>query len=79
MTSCRAGCPTQDHDSYASCCKGLQINTGALLTSAQKTWNRELDSYEKARGEGMQPLGTKAKQVEMANRISDATGVAFGA
>ena len=76
---CRAGCPTQDHKSYAECCRGLQLNAGALLTMGQKSWNGELDSYRSAREEGIQPMGTQRAQIDMAKRVSDATGVAFGA
>lgn len=79
MTKCRTGCPTQDHSSYAACAKGLQLNAGALLTNEQKSWDSELSSYRKAREEGIQPRGTKQPQIDMARRISDATGVAFGA
>jgi hypothetical protein len=78
VTKCRLGCPTGDHNSYAECCKGLQINTGVLLTSGQQEWNRELNAYEKARSEGIQPDGTKMHKIEAAKKISDATGVAYG-
>jgi len=78
MTKCRSGCPTQDHKSYAECAKGLQLNAGALLTFGQKAWNSELASYRKAREEGIQPMGTKQPQIDIAKRVSDATGVAFG-
>lgn len=78
MTKCRKGCPTQDHESYAACCKGLQLNAGALLTIGQKQHDRELNAYASARGEGIQPLGTRQPQIDMAKRVSDVTGVAFG-
>lgn len=76
---CRSGCPTQDHLSYAACCKGLQINAQGLSgTNAQKKVNAELAAYSAARAEGIQPMGTRMHQVEQAKRMSDATGVAFG-
>lgn len=76
---CRSGCPTQDHLSYAACCKGLQLNAQGLSgTAVQKRTNAELDAYAAARAEGIQPMGTKMHQVEQARRVSDATGVAFG-
>lgn len=75
---CRSGCPTQDHYSYADCARGLQINVGNLLTKKQQEWNRELDAYEKARAEGIQPDGTKMHKVEAAKKMSDASGVAYG-
>jgi predicted GNAT family acetyltransferase len=80
MTSrCRSGCATQDHSSYAECARGLQLNAGALLTVQQKNWNSELKQYRNARAEGIQPNGTKMAQIEQAKRISDASGVAYGA
>lgn len=78
-TKCRTGCPTRDHESYAQCAGSLQINTGNSLTLKQKSWNRELDAYARARSEGIQPDGTKMHKVEAAKKISDATGVAYGA
>lgn len=76
---CRTGCPTQDHTSYAQCCKGLSLNAQGLSgTLVQKSADSELNAYRKAREQGMQPRGTKMRQVEQAMRMSDATGVAFG-
>lgn len=78
MTKCRAGCPTQDHVSYAACCKGLQINTGLRLTAAQKDQDRELKAYSSARAQGIQPDGTTMAKVQKAVKMSDASGVAYG-
>jgi len=76
---CRTGCPTKDHRSYAECARGLRLNTGVALTMGQKEMNRELDAYERARAEGIQPDGTKMHKVEAAKKMSDAMGVAYGA
>lgn len=27
---CRTGCPTQDHESYADCCQGINLNLANL-------------------------------------------------
>lgn len=75
---CRTGCPTQDHASYAACCKGLSLATGEALTLRQKSVDAELRAYRNARSEGIQPSGTSMQQVEDAKRLSDASGVAFG-
>lgn len=75
---CRTGCPTQDHKSYAECCKGLQLAIGEALTLRQQSVDRELKAYRNARAEGIQPSGTQMHQVEQAVRASDASGVAFG-
>lgn len=76
---CRTGCPTQDHASYAECARGLRLSAGVSLTLEQKEWDRELNAYERARAEGIQPDGTKMDKIEKAKKISDATGVAYGA
>lgn len=77
---CRAGCPTQNHKSYSECCKGLQINAqGMLGTKAQKDLDNSLKAYRGARREGIQPDGTSMAQVEKAKKMSDASGVAYGA
>lgn len=75
---CRSGCPTQDHKSYADCCKGLSLAIGEALTLRQQSVDKELKAYRNARAEGIQPRGTQMHQVEQAKRISDASGVAFG-
>jgi len=75
---CRTGCPTQDHRSYAECCRGLQLAIGEALTLQQQAVDRELKAYRNARAEGIQPRGTQMHQVELAKKISDASGVAFG-
>jgi len=77
-SKCRTGCPTQDHKSYAECCKGLSLAIGEALTLKQKSVDSELKAYRNARAEGMQPRGTQMHQIEQAKRMSDATGVAFG-
>ena len=30
LMACRTGCPTQDCESYADCCKGVAINKSSL-------------------------------------------------
>lgn len=75
---CRSGCPTQDHKSYSECARGVQINTGVMLTTKQKSQDRELRAYKRARAQGVQPEGTQMHQVEDAMRKSDALGVAYG-
>lgn len=76
--NCRSGCPTQNHRSYADCCQGLSINSGAVY-SKDRAWNKELDAYDNAVAAGMQPAGTSMAKVDEAVRISDATGVPYRA
>lgn len=83
--SCRTGCITKDHASYSECLRtaGTRVayanSAGGQDYSAQKRLDRDLDSYRAARAEGLQPATTKPKDVEVARRASDATGVPFRA
>jgi len=45
----------------------------------EKKFNKELDAYEKALAQGVQPEGTSMAKIEQAMRISEATGVAYDA
>lgn len=81
---CRAGCRTKDHASWGECLRAAQVRTYHVAVSngfdatAQKKWDRELDSYKSARDEGIQPDGTKQKQIDDARRRSDEAGAAYG-
>jgi hypothetical protein len=81
---CRTGCKTQDHSSYAECLQDAGVRTYLVRASkgedgtAQKKWDRELDSYYNARKEGMRPDGTTTPKIEEAKRLSDQAGAAYG-
>ena len=82
--ACRAGCQTQDHASWGECLRAAQVRTYHVAVSkgydgtAQKKWDRELDSYYNARKEGMRPDGTTTRKIEEAKRLSDNAGAAYG-
>jgi hypothetical protein len=82
--ACRKGCKTQDHTSWGDCLRAASPRTylaspsKGLDGTAQKNWDRELDSYRAARRQGIQPDGTKAHQIEAAVKASDAAGAAYG-
>lgn len=82
--ACRTGCKTQDHDSYAECLADAGVGTFLIRASkgedgtAQKKWDRELDSYYRARKEGMQPDGTTQRKIDEARRLSDKAGAGYG-
>jgi len=75
---CRVGCPTQNHRSYAECCRGLQLNSGEDRTFRQRAWDAELSAYRGAVAEGIQPDGTSMAKIDAAKKKSDALGVAYG-
>lgn len=77
--SCRSGCPTQTCRSYGECCRNANIKTAALdpngfTREREKRWFGELDAYNSARKEGIEPNGTTQHAVDEARRISDMTG-----
>lgn len=76
--SCRTGCPTQTCRNYGECCRRSNITTAALnpdfSRNREKRWNAELDAYNAARKEGIEPDGTTFAAIDRARRISDATG-----
>lgn len=62
--ACAKNCPTRDHATYGACLrsKGFQLNGLQSLggdRTAQKAWDRELDTYREARSYGLQPKTTK--------------------
>ena len=62
--------------------KGLQLNTGDANSQkmvSNKKWNSELNAYEKARAEGIQPAGTSMAKIQEARKASEAMGKAFNA
>ena len=81
---CRTGCRTKDHTSYAECLQDAGVGTFLVRASkgedgtAQKKWDRELESYHRARKEGMQPDGTTQGKIDQARRLSDKAGAAYG-
>ena len=82
---CTSGCPTQDCESYAACLKGKGVRTVYAASAAgrdytrEKKWHKELDAYESARAEGLQPAGTSMKKIDAAKAIADKTGTAYDA
>ena len=78
----------QKHPEFVENCfgckaEGLQLATGdargAVIASGttQKKWNSELEAYRSARAQGIQPNGTKRKQIEAAHKASEKLGTAY--
>lgn len=85
MSKCSTGCPTQDHESYGQCMreKGAKVayanSAGGFDYTAQKKWDAELNAYQEAKRQGIQPSGTRMPQIQAATEISDRTGEAYQA
>ena len=75
---CEEGC-----ECFGCKAKGLQMNAGDARGdvnasgTTQKKWNSELEAYRSARAQGIQPNGTKRKQVEAAHDASEKLGSAY--
>ena len=78
----------QTHPEYVEGCFGCKIQLLELSTgdargdviasgTTQKKWNSELEAYRSARAQGIQPNGTKRKQIEAAHQASERLGVAY--
>lgn len=84
--ACASSCRTQDHSSYGECLRskrvattGLESTNPSFATDRQKKWNKELDAYESAVKQGVQPEGTTMPKIQKAMEVSEKTGVAYRA
>lgn len=68
--SCSSACATQDHRTWGECVrsKGLQLSPAVndSYATRQRGWDRELDNYDSARRQGLNPAGTKQHHVDAA-------------
>lgn len=78
--NCTSSCTEGGHPSWGACvrAKRLNLNPNLADTGTQKAWDRELDSYESAVRQGVQPESTKQKSIDKAMRASEKSGVAYG-
>lgn len=84
--ACASSCKTQDHSSYGECLRskrvattGLETTHPSFSTTRQKNWDKELNAYESAVKQGIQPEGTTMPKIQKAIEVSDKTGVAYRA
>lgn len=68
--NCSSSCLTKDHKSFGECVRGKGLQLSPAVNDAygrrQKSWDRELDSYESAVRQGLEPAGTKQHHVDAA-------------
>ena len=73
----------QDHPTEVEGCFGckvmnLQVNAGdAKRDIPDKKWNAELQAYRDARSQGIQPSGTRMKDIQEAHIASETLGKAY--
>jgi len=73
--SCREGCTSKDHRSYAECLRAASVTVTAIINSPMQRMfeqtKTELSAYKNARANGIQPEGTtidKVREAETASR-----------
>lgn len=77
----------RDHPEYVEGCFGCKISTlqtstgdaNNTKTMANKKWDGELQAYRDARAQGIQPSGTRMKDVVAAHKASETLGKAYNA
>jgi len=70
VSNCSSSCLKKDHETWGECVrsKGLQLSPAVndSYSTKQKAWDRELDNYESARRQGLDPAGTKQHHIDAA-------------
>lgn len=86
MSKCSSGCPYGDCPSYGYCLKRKNVGVTSLESTnpsfsrnVQKEWDSELDRYEAAVKQGIQPMSTRTADINLAVEASNEMGVAFDA
>lgn len=81
--TCREGCKTKDHESYAQCLRSARVTVTATINSQfQGMWEKtksDLSAYQTARANGIQPGGTSAEKVRQAESASRMLGRPYDA
>ena len=81
--TCREGCLTKEHSSYAECLKDANPIVSSTMNSSLKTmWDKtksDLSAYRSARANGIQPEGTTLAKVKAAESASRALGRPYDA
>lgn len=81
--TCRSGCRTKDHGSYAECLRSANVQMPAVLTSPLSDMyavtKSDLSAYQTARKNGIQPGGTTLDKVREAEAASKVLGRPYNA
>lgn len=81
--TCREGCRTKDHESYAQCLRSARVTVNATINSQlQGMWEKtktDLSAYQTARANGIQPGGTSVEKVRDAESATRLLGRPYNA
>ena len=83
QSSCRSGCKTQDHSSYAECLRAARVTVTAVINSPlqgmyEKT-KKDLSAYRTARAHGIQPESTSVEKIREAEAATRRLGRPYNA
>ena len=81
--SCRTGCQSKDHDTYAQCLRAARVRVADTINSPNQ-WmfdqtKKDLSAYQRARANGIQPGGTSVTKVREAEAATNMLGRAYDA
>jgi hypothetical protein len=77
--TCRTGCPTQDHASFAECARSISVMGLGESGRKNRAWDNELSDYREARRQGIQPASTRRAGIDEALRLSSIVDRPFNA
>lgn len=67
---CSSSCRTRNHKTFGECLRAKNLQLSPAVNSEygtrQKAWDKDLDHYESATRQGLQPEGTQRHQVDAA-------------
>lgn len=73
--SCSSSCTTKNHKTYGEClrAKSLQVSPAVNdgYSTKQRAWDKDLDHYDRAVKDGLNPTGTQRWQVDKAIREAE--------
>lgn len=73
---CRSGCPTRDHATWGECARASGIQVGDVAgRDRNRAWDHELDAYESAVRQGIEPRNTTLRETRAAVEFADRTGI----
>lgn len=74
-------CPRCFRERLGSVSQGFaptrSLGAGQMDRTASRRWESRLEDYRATRKEGIQPKGTRRRQIDEAKRISDDRGAAY--
>ena len=81
--TCRSGCASKDHGSYAECLRAASIKVDAVINSKNQ-WmfeetKKDMRAYEGAKANGISPGGTSMAKVKQAQDATKLLGRPYDA